>query len=825
MRRFVCIHGHFYQPPREHPWLETVEQQDGAYPFHDWNERITAECYAPNMHARVLNDEGRITRLINTYGYLSYNVGPTLLAWLVRAAPATYEGILEADRVSAQRFGGHGSAMAQAHSHAILPLARDRDRRTEVRWGLIDFRHRFGREPEGMWLPETAVDTATLETLADNGIRFTVLAPHQAARTRRVGEQRWQSLPAQGVDTTRPYLVRLPSGNEIAVFFYDGGIAQGVAFEHLLEASEAFEQRLLAGFTAGPGPQLVHVATDGESYGHHHRHGEMALAALLDRLEGRDDVSLTNYAQYLAEHPPTHEVEIVERSSWSCAHGVERWRSDCGCGSEGGTHQRWRAPLRAALDAVRDRLDATFEEHAAGLLHEPWQARDDYLEVVLDRRGHLPDFLQRHAVGSVDGPETTTILRLLELQRHALLMYTSCGWFFEDLARIEPVQVLRYAARAIQLAQGFPGNDDLEELLLERLAVAPTNTPAVPDGREVYLTRARPLVTELEQVVAHVVISELMAERSGPAYVGAFGVVERRLRQRRAGRAALTHGRLTVRSEVTLEQFEAEVAAVHLGDHNVVCGVRPRETGPAAGEAVEDGAAFVARLEHAFETAEFPELMYAIEERFGDHRYTLRSLFRDEQRQALDRVLAGVVDELEGTFRAIYRGRAPLLRFLTDVGAPAPQALHTPATVVLNADLRDQLADTDADPELVGSLLDDARRLGVELDEPGLAHTFSATVRGLAERTLSQLDVARPRSLAFESAHARVLSNAMRLLEVAEQLPFEVDLVHAQDAVWRALRDHHGELVRRAAAGDEDAARWRQELELVAAAVGVAVPE
>jgi alpha-amylase/alpha-mannosidase (GH57 family) len=824
MSRYVCIHGHFYQPPREHPWLETVEQQDGAYPFHDWNERITSECYAPNVHARVLNDQGRITRLINTYGYLSYNVGPTLLAWLLRAAPATYEGILEADRASAQRFGGHGSAMAQAHSHAILPLASDRDRRTEVRWGLIDFRHRFGREPEGMWLPETAVDTATLETLAEHGIRFTVLAPHQAARTRRLGEQRWQHVPAQGVDTRRPYLVRLPSGNEIAVFFYDGGIAQGVAFEHLLDSSEAFEQRLMAGFAADAEPQLVHVATDGESYGHHHRHGEMALAALLDRLEDRDDVTLTNYAQYLAAHPPTHEVEIVERSSWSCAHGVERWRSDCGCGGGDGTQQRWRAPLRAALDAVRDRLDATFEEHAAGLLRDPWGARDDYLEVVRDRRGRQRAFLERHAVGPVDGPQTTTILRLLELQRHALLMYTSCGWFFEDLARIEPVQVLRYAARAIQLAQTFPGNEDLEDLLLDRLATAPTNDPALPDGREVYLRRARPLVTELEQVVAHVVIAELMAQRSGPAFVGAYGVVERRLRQRRAGRAALTHGRISVRSEVTLEQVEAEVAAVHLGDHNVVCGVRPRQAAPDADEPSEEGAAFVGRLEHAFETAEFPELIYAIEERFGDSRYTLRSLFRDEQREALDRVLAGVVDELEGTFRAIYRGRAPLLRFLTDVGAPAPTALHTPAAVVLNADLRDQLADTDADPQVVASLLDDARRLGVDLDEAGLAHTFSETVRGLAERTGSQLDLDRPRSPAFESAHARVLANALRLLEVEEQLPFEVDLAPAQDVVWRALRDHHGELVRRAAGGDEDAVRWRQELELLAAAVGVAVP-
>jgi alpha-amylase/alpha-mannosidase (GH57 family) len=820
MTRYVCIHGHFYQPPREHPWLETVEQQDGAYPFHDWNERITAECYAPNVHARVLDADGRIARLINTYGYLSFNVGPTLLSWLARAAQRTYAGILEADRASAQRFGGHGSAMAQPHSHAILPLARPHDRRTEVRWGMIDFQHRFGRPPEGMWLPETAVDVPTLETLAEHDIRFTVLAPHQAARTRRLGEDRWQEHAGSGVDTRRPYLVRLPSGREITVFFYDGGIAQGVAFEHLLDSSERFEQRLRAGFADRADPQLVHVATDGETYGHHHRHGEMALAALVDRLEGREDVVLTNYAQYLAEHPPTHEAEVVERSSWSCAHGVERWRSDCGCGGDATTHQRWRAPLRAALDAVRERLDATYERHAAPLLHHPWEARDDYYEVVLDRRGRLPGFLERHAVDPSDDVRTTTVLELLELQRHALLMFTSCGWFFEDLARIEPTQVLRYAARAIQLAERFPGNEDLEELLLSHLARAETNDPALPDGREVYLRRARPLVTDLEQVAAHVVISELMAGESGPAFVGAFGVVERRLRQRRAGRSALTHGRLAVRSEVTLDRFEAEVAAVHLGDHNVVCGVGPLVAGTPGGGHEE----FVEALELAFDTAEFPELIHAIDERFGARRYTLRSLFRDEQRQALDRVLTGVVQELEGTYRAIYRGRAPLLRFLTDVGAPTPKALQSPAEVVLNADLRDQLADADADPQAVAALLEDAARLEVTLDEPGLAHTLSETIRSLAQRTASQLDEARSLGLTFETAHARALSRATRLLRVVEVVPFEVDLVPAQDVVWRALREHHGELLRRGAAGDEDASRWREELERIAAAVGVAVP-
>jgi alpha-amylase/alpha-mannosidase (GH57 family) len=818
MTRYVCVHGHFYQPPREHPWLEVVEQQDTAYPFHDWNERITAECYAPNVRARILDHHGRISRLLNNYGHISFDVGPTLLAWMKDAAPTTYAWILEADRASAARFGGHGSAMAQPHSHAILPLGDERDRRTEIRWGITDFRHRFGRDPEGMWLPEAAVDDLTLDLLAEHGIAFTVLAPHQARRTRELGARSWETPGADGVDTTRPYRVVLPSGRSIAVFFYDGAIARAVAFERLLDSGEAFTDRLLQGFRDRPGPQLVHLATDGESYGHHHRHGEMALAAMLERLESHDDVRLTNYAQFLELHPPTHEAELVQSSSWSCAHGVERWRADCGCGGSEEIHQRWRAPLRSSLEQVRDRLEVCYEEHAAGLLREPWQARDDYYEVVLDRRGRLSHFLERHATHELDERETNQALRLLELQRHALLMFTSCGWFFEEISRLEPVQVLRYAARAVQLAATFPGYEGLEEQLLEGLAAAPGNDPDLPDGAAVYRRRVRPLVTTLEQVAAHVVIADLMSERPETSAIGAYRAVDQRVTRRRAGRSGLAHGRLTVRSEITLQQMDAEVAAVHLGDHNVVCGVHPADH-------AEQTADLGQRLDAAFGTVDFPEMIRTIDQHFGEHQYSLRDLFRDEQREALERVLAGVVEELEGTYRAIYRGRAPLLRFMTDVGAQVPAALHAPARVVINAQLRDRLSDIDADAEAVRGLLEEAVRIGVELDEAGLAHTLSQTVSELAEHTAEQLEEARRQSLPFETAHARVLARALRLLEVVQLVPFEVDLSLAQDAVWRTVRDHHDDLDRRAAAGDADATRWRDELRRVAFGVGVAVPE
>jgi alpha-amylase/alpha-mannosidase (GH57 family) len=811
--RYVCVHGHFYQPPRENPWLEVVEQQDAAYPFHDWNERITAECYAPNARARVLDGDGRIAWLVNNYARLSFDVGPTLLAWMQDAAPETYAGILEADRRSTDRFGGHGSAMAQAHSHAILPLSNERDRRTEVRWGIADFRHRYGRDPEGMWLPETAVDDATLDLLAEHGIRFTVLSPYQAARVREPGAAEWTEVDA--VDTTVPYLVHLPGGRSITVFFYDGDIARGVAFEGLLDSAEAFEQRLAAGFTDREGPQLVHVATDGESYGHHHRHGEMGLAATLHRLAGREDLEVTNYAQFLALHPPIHEAEVVQASSWSCAHGVERWRSDCGCASESGRHQRWRAPLREALEWLRDELAGRFETLAEGLLSDPWAARDDYIDVVLDRDGNLGAFLERHAVRPLEDDEVSRVLRLLEMQRHSLLMFTSCGWFFEEIGRLEPVQVLRYAARAIQLSRVLTGHDDLEGAFQARLAAAPSNDPSLRDGAGIYDKLVRPGVTDLEQVAAHFAISSLFWRYGESEHIGAYEVLRDDYHLRESGRAKLAFGGLTIRSTVTRSRTHVEFAALHLGDHNFACGVRPRATGG-------DYARLGRELEQLFDTADVPGLIRAIDDHFEGEGYSLRTLFRDEQHRILETVLAETLAETEGAYRVIYRGRAPLMRYLADLGTQLPRPLRRAAEVVLNADLRIELARPDLAPDRVRDLLEEAGRFEVELDDEGLAHTLSATVAELAARTAAHVFAAHEDLTTFESEHVATLDRIHALIEVVGIVPFEVDLSPPQEVPWRLLHEHETSLLARADAGDEIATRWCEELGLVAAVVGVA---
>ena len=474
--RSVVIHGHFYQPPREDPWLNQVAAEPSAAPFHDWNQRIEQECYRAVVAARLYAPDGRIAQIVNTLASISFNFGPTLLEWLERQAPSTYAAVLEADRLSRERRGGHGNAIAMPYHHAILPLSSRRDKVTEVRWGIADFRRRFGRDPEGMWLPETAVDPETLDVLAAEGIRFTILAPHQV-----------EHAPAGG----SPGRYRTAGGRSLALFVYDGPISHDVAFGPLLKDAAAWVKRLVATQQGASPPRLVAVATDGETYGHHHRFGEVALAWLLRELERRRDVRVENVAAFLARHPPQHEVTLVAPTSWSCQHGVERWRADCGCrmAPERPTQQRWRAPLREALDWLAGELHARFEREGSELFTDPWAARDAYGAVVSSDEAASARFVTEQMRRPVDAARRVRARELLDLERNALRMFTSCGWFFDDIAGLESVQILRYAARAIELAGADAPR--LEAGVLDRLARAESNEPGAGTGRDVYLSRVK----------------------------------------------------------------------------------------------------------------------------------------------------------------------------------------------------------------------------------------------------------------------------------------------------------------------------------------------
>ena len=568
--RAVCIHSHFYQPPRENPWREAVEAQDSASPFHDWNERIADECYAPNAGARLLDGAGRVRRVMNTYARMNFNVGPTLLSWMETADPGTYQAILDADRESQARFSGHGAAIAQAYGHAILPLASRRDKETQVRWGIRDFEHRFRRRPEALWMPETAVDVETLEVLAAAKMHYAILAPHQIRRVRPIGSDAWRAVDAGTLVTTMPYLVRLPSGASIAVFAYDGAIAHGVSFGDLLENGDRLLARLLSALPRDGG--LVHIATDGETYGHHHRFGEMALAYAFERLEARGDVRLTNYAEWLDAHPPTHEAEIAPNTSWSCAHGIERWRSDCGYTtySRPGWNQAWRAPLRRAVDELDDRLDEIYTSRAKGLLRDPWAARDEYVDVVLDP-ATTDSFVDAQTARPPGPDERVEVLRLLEMQRHRLLAATSCGWYFADLAGLETVQVMRYAARAIELAENL-GESDVEAAFLDRIAEAKSNDPALGNGRTVYARFVRPAAVDAVRAIKERVADALFDRPVAPAGSPGIAVdvlesIERRAVDSRlvAGRARATVRRTHETAEIVYAGVRGGSSVPHIG--------------------------------------------------------------------------------------------------------------------------------------------------------------------------------------------------------------------------------------------------------------------
>ncbi len=770
--RYVCVHGHFYQPPRENPSLEAIELQDSAYPYHDWNERITAECYAPNATSRILDNQQRIIELVNNYGLISFNFGPTLLSWLEDKAPRVYERLLEADKLSEHKFGGHGSAVAQAYNHMILPLANRCDKVTQVKWGVADFEHRFKRRPEGMWLPETAVDIETLEVLTENGILYTILAPRQAKRVRRKGGRSWKDVSGDRIDPSRAYLVSLPSKKTISVFFYDGPISQGVAFEGLLDDGQRFADRLMSGFSDGRDwPQLSHIATDGESYGHHHRFGEMALTYALQHIEKNKLAELTNYGQFLKRYPADHFVEIVENSSWSCVHGVERWRANCGCnsGGHGNWNQEWRAPLRAALDWLRDTVNPVFETKAAPLLKNPWAARDEYIRVILNRSDAAVDaFFSDHGSHPLSPEELVTALKLLELQRHAILMYTSCGWFFDELSGLETVQVIHYAGRVVELAKEFLG-EEVEQQFLERLRLAKSNLPEHGDGEQIYLKWVKPAAVNIEKLAGHYAISSLFEDYSEKTGIYCYEVDRELYSLEAEGKLRLAIGQARFSSEITRESALLSFGVLHLGDHNVTGGVRHSFE-------AERYEQTKARLIECFSKADTAAVIRILDEEFSEHTFSLSSLFRDEQRKIVGLILNDSLTSAAAAYRTIYENQAPLIRFLNSLDIPVPPAFKAAADVAINSQLRQSFERSDVDIDSIQSYLKEAATSQVPLDTTTLEFTIRKRVEAQAARFAE-----RPDDL-------QIVQRFRKQLEAAQSLPFPVAIWEAQNIAYAPLK-------------------------------------
>jgi alpha-amylase/alpha-mannosidase (GH57 family) len=780
MDRSICIHGHFYQPPRENAWLEEIEVQDSAYPYHDWNERIAAESYAPNAASRILDDRDLIVDIVNNYARISFDAGPTLLTWMAGARPDVYEAILRADRDSRDRHHGHGGAMAQAYNHLILPLANARDKRTQILWGIRDFESRFGRKPEGLWLPETAVDLESLDIMAGQGILFTILSPYQAARVRKAGDGDWRDAGQGRIDPKRPYLCRLRSGRSIALFFYDGPISHDVAFGDLLRNGEGFARRLVGAFSPSPaGPELVHIATDGETYGHHHRFGDMALAYAIRFLETNKLADLTVYGEYLALHPPQDEVEVVENSAWSCGHGVERWRSDCGdnSGAHPGWNQKWRTPLRRAMDWLRDKAAPLFEEGLGPLVRDPWEVRDDYIRVILDRSpDNVEAFFRDHFRAAVTGAERTRVLKLLEVQRQAMLVYTSDGWFFDDISGIETVQVIQYAARALQLIRDVSGAD-LEPDLLKILAEAKSNLAEQDNGAQVYERQVRPSMVSFPRLAAHYGVSSLFKDYPQEIKIAHYEAAAEPCAREVAGPRRMVVGKVRLKSEITWEEHTMAYAVLHLGDQNLVAGVKELDDPKAYAEVCGE-------MKRSFAKSDLSGTLRLLDQGFGTHNYSLWHLFRDERRNVLDRILESNLRELEGVYRRIFESNYAVMQAMRELQIPLPEALRTPAEFVLNADFRRLMGQEDLDFVRLAKLMTEFKFWSFKPDPVRADFITGRTIDRLMTRWAG-----RPEDVS-------ALRAVERLFAVLKPMVTELDLWKSQNiffslgrAVWQKTAD------------------------------------
>lgn len=780
-RAHFVFHGHFYQPPRENPWTDEVEREPSARPFHDWNARITAECYAANAAARIHDDRGRILRVANNYERISFNFGPTLLRWLQRYDPRTLRRIVEADRISAARLG-HGNAIAQAYNHMILALADARDRRTQIRWGCLEFQHRFGRAPESLWLAETAANHAVLDEMIEQELRFVILAPMQARRVRPVVDSQWQEVSGGRVDPSRAYVYRHRdgSGRSIAVFFYDGPLAQSVSFGGALHDGRNLAQRAEGAIVEQRGhPQLIHLAVDGETAGHHVGFGNLALAWALEREIPHRGLEVTNYAAFLDLHPPTWECELDEGpygegTSWSCAHGVGRWIRDCSCRIDPGapTQQAWRGPLRRALDIARDGGREFFERETATLLRDPWVARDEAVRLVLDcGPSERERFFAEHAARELSAEEQARVLGLLEFQHQAMLMYTSCGWFFDDIGGLESVQVLRYAARMLEMWEELGGTPPREKFLAA-LARARSNDARRGTGADVFRRDALAVQVTPERVAAHLAMSSLVQVPPEHGHLALHRFERRAFHLRESGSLRLVTGRFVLEHQRTLRSHDLQVAMLHRGGLDFFTVIAPYDDADfeqrqsQLHEALEQGDHAAARTIEAMAGLRGP--------RFG-----AEDLLESGRQELLQFALSEVIDRFSEAYSALYAENREILSSLRAMGMELPEELQAATNFTLRKQLeREFVEHADADDPAAWSR-------SIEVVRAALAHDVrldSALARRHFERMLSERIeqlASAVRDGASEAA-TLVLRRITEILDTADTLKLRLDLGEPQ---------------------------------------------
>ncbi|MGD2180237.1 DUF3536 domain-containing protein [Lusitaniella coriacea] len=810
---FITIHGHFYQPPRENPYLDTIERQPSAHPFHDWNARIDRECYQPNAFARIYNDRGEIEGIVNNFEYMSFNIGPTLMSWLQRYDPEVYQRILDGDRKSAERLGGHGNAIAQVYNHIILPLANKRDKYTQIRWGKADFRSHFGRDPEGMWLAETAVDYPTLEALVDEGIRFIILAPSQAQRCRVLPKEddpdpQWHEVGGSQIDPTRPYRCFLPDGRAIDIFFYDGPISRDMGFDELLMSSHNFVGRLGQAVRGDGRPsQLIGVATDGETFGHHKKGTEKCLAYAFTQEIPQWGWTVTNFAHYLDLNPPTWEVVLKPVTAWSCAHGVGRWEDDCGCAGGGEWHQKWRKPLRDTLNWLRDRLIDIYEQSGSRFFSDPWLARDEYIQVVRDRAPeNIIQFFYRHQCRQLSQAEQVDALRLLEMQRHSLLMFTSCGWFFEELSRPEGVQILRYAARAIELAGDVAGIQLASEFR-RRLKAAPSNVETFVNGSRIYDQLVVSSQVSFEQVAAHYAISSLFVHYSERENVYCYEATQLDYQKQQMGALTLAVGHLSLMSQITRETVDYIFAVLHLGGWDFHCCIQPFSGRLAYGQLKDE----------LFETlahASVAKMMVVMTQRFGTHCFTLEDLFAEERHRIIQQLSENTKNRLDQLYAQVYRDNYGILMAFHREELPVPPELQVAADITLSSrclTLVRLLANHTGDPQPMDNALNELEGIAAEAD------TMHCQLNIAEAKTVLEGFIFQALQSVLYGENVEDIEGTIERLEraiaIGDKLHLDLSLDRVQELYFSFL---HNDLVPQCIDAETENCRWdRQQIPML----------
>lgn len=784
--KFLTIHGHFYQPPRENPWLEAIELQDSALPFHDWNERICKECYNPNSVSRIVDNKNQILDIVNNYQYMSFNFGPTLLSWMEEFAPLTYERIIKADIDSISEHSGHGNALAQVYNHMIMPLANAHDKETQVKWGIRDFEYRFGRKPEGIWLAETAVDDATLKVLVDNGIKFTILSPYQALKIRKTGDKEWKDVSWGNIDPARSYKYTLKgdSKKSIALFFYDGAISKSVAFDELLKDGNRFIKRLKEGVSETRNyPQLVNIATDGESYGHHTKFGDMALSYVLKIKAEDEGFKITNYAEYLDKYESDYEVDIKQASSWSCFHGVGRWKEDCGCSTGGhpGWNQKWREPLRNALDYLRDGLAKVFEAEGPKYFNDnPWAIRNKYIDVILDRNYiTIRKFQKENFKPDLTEEQKVKGMELLEIQRQAMLMYTSCGWFFSEISGIETVQIMKYAARAMQLVARFT-NEDFETHFKDILSQAKSNIAEFGTGKDIYERFVKPSVVTAKQIACLWAISSLYQDFEDEEDVYCYTVKRHSYQKVQKGSSNFLVGHIEISSKVTLQKADLMFALMQYAGGDFHCAIKEFSNDAEFNE-------LQATLIKTFALNPITEIIRTLDEKFGKEYFTLKDIFIEERKKILQILLKDQLEKFGNTYKEMYDQGKGSIYHMQNLGLEIPKEFKISAEYALSHRYNDLLAGSDGfveDP-IVQQIKDinyEAKRMNIDIDK-------TPSNKNFAKRIITNLNRL---TKSFEIQQADTI---IELFEMIEKLDLQIDISEAQNIYYNKIYHRIGDIL------------------------------